>query len=129
MYNLPVADGFYVSEISTIADKICDNWIPIEVKTNGLVREALLDRKGLTQFATLSGEHRGAVDFNGTYITVNGTTVSSIDSSGTVSTITGSVGGSGRLSIAFNDDYVVFVNNLGDGYYYNGTNVTQITGS
>lgn len=129
MYNLPVTSGFYVSEIPTVSDKTCLNWIPITIQTQGLAQEALLDRKGLTQFATLSGEHRGAIDFNGVYITVNGTTVSSIDSSGTVTTISGSITGSGRLSMAKNDDYVVFVNNLGEGFYYDASTVTKITDS
>ena len=127
MYALPIATGFYTSEILTLAAQSCINWIPIKPQRGALNERALLDRRGLTQFTTTSGEFRGDIDHNGTYLSLNGTTLSSVASDGTVTAITGSIGGSGRVSIAKNDDYVVIVNNLGDGYYYNGSIVTQIT--
>lgn len=124
--KLPIATGFYQSEILPLAAQSCINWIPIIPKAASVNDRALLDRDGLTSFATLSGQHRGAIDFNGVYITLNGNTLSSIDTSGTVTTL-GTVTGSGPVSIAKNDDFVVFVTNLGDGFYYNGTSVLQIT--
>ena len=126
MYSLPIATGFYTSEILPLAAQTCVNWIPILTEKGALNQRALLDRSGLTQFATVSGAFRGDIDHNGVYLTVNGTTLSSVDSLGVVTT-KGTIPGSGRLSIAKNDDFVVFVNNLGDGYYYNGSTVAQIT--
>jgi len=128
MFPLPIATGYYTSEILTLAAQTCKNWIPIMPKAGALNERALLYRPGLTSFSTgVSGDFRGDVDFNGTYITVNSTTAYSVASDGTATAITGSITGSGRLSIAKNDDYVVFVNNLGDGFYYDGSTVTQIT--
>jgi hypothetical protein len=124
---LPIATGYYTSEILTLAAQTCSNWIPIKPTGGALNTRALLDRRGLTAFATLSGEFRGDLDYNGVYLTVNSTVLSSVASDGTVTAITGSIAGNGRLSIAKNDDYVVFVNNLGEGYYYDGSTVTKIT--
>lgn len=123
---LPIATGSYTSEILTLAAQTCSNWIPIIPQGGALNERALLDRPGLTKFATLSGPHRGAIDFNGVYITLNGTTLSSVASDGTATTL-GTVTGSGPVSMAKNDDFVVIVTNLGDGFYYNGSTVTQIT--
>jgi len=126
MYSLPIATGFYTSEILPLAAQTCSNWIPIITEKGALNQRALLDRCGLTSFATLSGSHRGAIDHNGTYLTVNGTTLSSVTSAGVVATI-GTIAGSGMVSMAKNDDFVVFVNNLGAGYYYNGSAVILIS--
>lgn len=129
MYDLPIATGFYTSQILPLAAQNCINLIPIVVPVEGaLNRRALLGRPGLTQFSSgVSGECRGACKFNEIYYTLNGTTLKYIDSSGTATTVTGSVGGSGRVSIAVNDDYIVIVNNLGEGYYSDGSTVTKIT--
>lgn len=127
MYALPIATGYYTSEILTLAAQTCSNWIPINPVKGALNQRALLDRKGLTQFTTTSGEFRGDIDFNGVYLSLNGNTLSSVASDGTVTAISGSVTGNGRVSIAKNDDYVVLVNNLGEGYYYDGATVTKIT--
>ena len=126
MLPLPIATGYYTSEILTLAAQTCSNWIPIKPVAGALNPRALLDRKGLTSFATLSGEHRGAIDFNGVYVTLNGNTLSSITTDATVTTL-GTVTGSGRVSIAKNDDFVVIVTNLGDCFYYNGSSVIQVT--
>jgi len=115
---LPIATGFYTSEILPLAAQTCKNWVPIVTEGGSLNQRALLDRSGIVKFATLTGEHRGAIDHVGVYITLNGTVLSTIDSAGTVSTI-GTILGTGRVSIAKNDDFVVFVTNLGTGYVYN----------
>lgn len=126
MFSLPIATGFYQSEILPFAAQRCVNWIPIKAERGALNERALLDRPGLTQFAALSGLFRGDAVFQDKYITLNGTTLSEITSDGTV-TSKGTIGGSGRVSIAVNEDYAVFVNNLGEGFYYDGSTVTQIT--
>lgn len=126
MFPLPIATGFYQSEILPFSAQRCVNWIPIKAERGALNDRALLDRPGLTQFATLSGEFRCDAVFQNKYITLNGTTLSEISSTGTVTT-KGTIGGSGRVSIAVNEDYAVFVNNLGEGFYYDGSTVTQIT--
>lgn len=127
MYNLPIATGYYTSEILPLAAQTCSNWIPITPQAGALAEEALLHRKGLEQFVTTSGQFRGDLVYDGDYFSINGTTLTKIETDGTKTAIGGSITGSGRLSIAQNDDYVVFVNNLGDGFYYNGSTVTPIT--
>jgi len=126
MFNLPVATGFYKSEILPLSAQSCTNWIPIKSEAGALSDSALLDRKGLTQFAELSGFFRGDCVFRGVYYTLNGTTLSSISSSGVVTTI-GTIPESGRVSIAVNDDYIVFVVAGGDCYYYDASNITKVT--
>jgi hypothetical protein len=125
MFDLPIGTGFYQSEILPLAAQTCTNWIPIKPTSGALSTQALLDRKGLTSFATLSGEFRGDCIFRSVYYTVNGTTLSSITSAGAVTTI-GTIDGSNRVSIAVNDDYIVIVNSAGDGWYYNGTTLSSI---
>jgi len=126
VFNLPIATGFYKSEILPLSAQSCTNWIPIKPEAGALADSALLDRKGIASFATLSGYFRGDVIFRGVYYTLNGTTLSSIDTLGTVTTI-GTIPESGRVSIAVNDDYIVFVVESGAGYYYNASVITQIT--
>ena len=126
MNKLPIATGFYQSEILQLAAQTCNNWIPIVPKGAAVNDRALLDRPGLTKLGTLTGNHRGAIDFNGVYISLNGTVLSSVDSSGIPTTL-GVVPGDGRVSMAKNDDFVSIVINNGDCYNYDGSTVAKVT--
>jgi hypothetical protein len=126
MFELPIATGFYKHEILPLSCQTCVNWIPIKAEAGALSTSALLDRWGLEQFAELAGEFRCATEFQGVYLTVKGQTLYSVDSGGN-STSKGTIGGTGRVSVAYNDDYAVFVVNNGGGYFFDGSTVTEIT--
>ena len=126
MFDLPIAGGAYQHEITPFSCQTCVNLIPVKAERASVSESALMDRIGLEQFASLSGEFRCAFEFQGVYITVKGQTLYSVDTSGNSATL-GAILGSGRISYAFNEDYAVFVINNGNGYYYDGSIVTLIT--
>lgn len=128
MINLPIGMGLYESEIPTLASLTCTNWIPIVPKSGAVNDRALLDRSGIASFGISTGKHRGAIQFGGVYISIDGQNLNSVDSSG-VSTVLGTIEGLGRCSLAKSEEFLVIVNNVGDGFVYDptGPTVTKIT--
>ena len=129
MINLPIGMGLYQSEIPTLASLTCTNWIPIIPKSGAVNDRALLDRSGIAIFGILTGEHRGAIQFSGAYISIDGQNLNSVDSSGQA-TVLGTIEGIESCSLAKSEEFLVIVNKSGDGFVYDpsGPSVTKITG-
>jgi len=55
--QLPIANGFYVSDSLPIAAQECTNWYPNIVQGTGLSQETLFGTEGLVQVATSGKLH------------------------------------------------------------------------
>ncbi len=100
---LDIATGFYESESLPLSAQRCINLIPVIPQSQGaaLNPNALFSRPGLKQFATLTGENRGAIKANNVPYFVNGTSLFSLNSLG-ASTNHGTIDGVARVSMATN---------------------------
>lgn len=138
--QLPIANGFYVSDSLPISAQECTNWYPNVAQGPALSAETLFGTPGLTQLATsgtLDNENRGGHEMAGKPYFVNGTRLYRLDETVTDGiatydlTFIGSVGGTGRLSMADNGTQLMILAPGGNGYIYNHVTDTfsQITDS
>lgn len=138
--QLPIANGFYVSDSLPIAAQECTNWYPNIAQGQALSQETLFGTPGLTQLATsgtLDNENRGCHEMAGKPYFVNGTRLYRLDETVTdgiatyALTFIGDVGGTGRLSMADNGTQLMILAPGGNGYIYNHVTDTfsQITDS
>ncbi len=140
MGQLPITNGFYVSESLPISHQECTNFFPNVVQSKGLSQETLYGIPGLYQLLT-SGTaqqiNRGSWVKNNVPYFVNGGSLYSIirtyDSGGdpvyTLNTL-GTIEGTGRVSIASNPTQLMVLVPEGKGYIYNedaGTPFVEIT--
>jgi len=138
--QLPIANGFYVSDSLPIAAQECTNWYPNIVQGTGLNQETLFGTPGLEQLATsgtLENENRGAHEMAGKPYFVNGDRLyrldeTVVDSTATYSlTFIGDISGTARVSMADNGTQLMILVPGGNGYIYNHVTDTfaQITDS
>ena len=121
--ELPIANGFYVSDSLPISAQECTNWYP-NITQGGLFAETLFGTEGLVQLAT-SGDiqeiNRGSHEMAGKPYFVNGTVLYRLDKSGDDYTLValGTVTGDARVSMADNGTQMMVLVPGGDGYIYN----------
>ena len=138
--QLPIANGFYVSDSLPIAAQECTNWYPNIVQGAGLNQETLFGTPGLEQLATsgtLENENRGAHEMAGKPYFVNGDRLYRLDETVVDSTATyslefiGDIAGTARVSMADNGTQLMILVPGGNGYIYNHVTDTfaQITDS
>lgn len=138
--QLPIANGFYVSDSLPIAAQECTNWYPNIVQGTGLNQETLFGTPGLEQLATsgtLENENRGAHEMAGKPYFVNGDRLYRLDETVVDSTTTysltfiGDIAGTARVSMADNGTQLMILVPGGNGYIYNHVTDTfaQITDS
>jgi len=138
--QLPIANGFYVSDSLPISAQECTNWYPNIVQGTGLNQETLFGTPGLEQLATsgdLENENRGAHEMAGKPYFVNGDRLYRLDETveDTVATYSltfiGNIAGTARVSMADNGTQLMILVPGGNGYIYNHVTDTfaQITDS
>lgn len=136
--QLPIANGFYVSDSLPIAAQECTNWYPNIAQGQALSPETLFGTPGLIELAssgTLDNENRGAHEMAGKPYFVNGTRLYRLDESGTADSPTydlvflGDIEGTGRVSMSDNGTQLMILVPGGSGYIYNHVTDTfaQIT--
>jgi len=138
--QLPIANGFYVSDSLPISAQECTNWYPNIAQGQALSQETLFGTDGAEQVA-ISGEiqdqNRGAHEMAGKPYFVNGDSLYRLDETivGTAATYSltriGEVSGTSRVSMADNGTQLMVLVPGGDGYIYNHVTDTyaQITDS
>ena len=138
--QLPIANGFYISDSLPISAQECTNWYPNIAQGQALSQETLFGTDGSEQVAT-SGEveeqNRGAHEMAGKPYFVNGDSLYRLDETivGTTATYSltriGAVSGTSRVSMADNGTQLMVLVPGGDGYIYNHVTDTysQITDS
>ena len=126
--QLPIANGFYVSDSLPIAAQECTNWYPNIAQGQALSPETLFGTPGLVELAssgTLDNENRGAHEMAGKPYFVNGTRLYRLDESGTADNpiydlvFINDIDGTGRVSIADNGTQLMVLVPGGNGYIYN----------
>ena len=134
--QLPIANGFYVSDSLPISAQECTNWYPNIVQGPGLSQETLFGTDGLVQVATsgtLDNDNRGSHEMAGKPYFVNGERLYRLDQSGDdyVLTFIGGIAGTTRVSIADNGTQLMVLVPGGNGYIYNhvSDSFAQITDS
>ena len=136
--QLPIANGFYVSDSLPIAAQECTNWYPNIVQGQALSQETLFGTPGLTQLATsgtLDNENRGGHEMAGKPYFVNGDRLYRLDQAIVFDQVTyslvflGDISGTGRVSMADNGTQLMILVPGGDGFIYNHVTDTfsQIT--
>lgn len=136
--QLPIANGFYVSDSLPIAAQECTNWYPNIVQGTGLSQETLFGTPGLEQLATsgtLDNVNRGAHEMAGKPYFVNGERLYRLDETVVDSTTSysltfiGDIAGTSRVSMADNGTQLMILVPGGNGYIYNHVTDTfsQIT--
>ena len=122
--QLPIANGFYVSDSLPISAQECTNWYPNVVQGVGLSQETLFGTDGVVQLAS-SGEieqqNRGAHVMAGKPYFVNGKRLYRLDetSEGYELVTLGVVDGSDRVSMADNGTQLLVLSPESKGYVYN----------
>lgn len=126
--QLPIANGFYISDSLPISAQECTNWYPNIAQGQALSQETLFGTDGAEQVAT-SGEveeqNRGAHEMAGKPYFVNGDSLYRLDETivGTTATYSltriGAVSGTSRVSMADNGTQLMVLVPGGDGYIYN----------
>lgn len=131
--QLPIANGYYVSDSLPLSAQQCVNWYPnVEKTTQVLSQETLIGTPGIRQIATSGINNqinRGAWVMAGVPYFVNGNSLYKLESDlGTLTTI-GTISGSGRVSIADNGAQLCIVvpGASSVSYIYDGSTLTQIT--
>jgi hypothetical protein len=134
--QLPIANGFYVSDSLPIAAQECTNWYPNIVQGAGLAQETLFGTEGIVQLATsgvLDNVNRGSHEMAGKPYFVNGERLYRLDESNGVYTLVfiGDIAGTTRVSMADNGTQLMVLVPNGNGYIYNHVTDTfaQITDS
>lgn len=138
--QIPIANGYYISESLPISAQECSNWYPNVVQTQGLSQETLFGTPGINELLNtglLQQINRGAHVKNDVPYFVNGTTLYRVDrtinpdqSESFSSVALGTVEGSGRVSMADNGTQLMILAPSGKGYIYNendGTPFQEIT--
>lgn len=133
--NLPIANGFYLSDSLPISAQECVNWYPSIAQVKGaLSPESLFGCPGVTGLLT-TGEikqvNRGSHVKDGKPYFLNGETLvrvdSSFDESGMetfASTVIGTIPGNGRVSMADNGKQLMIVVPGVDGYIVDESDAT-----
>ena len=119
--QLPIANGFYVSDSLPVAAQECTNWYPNVVQGAGLSQDTLFGTEGLTQLATsgiIDNQNRGAHEMAGKPYFVNGDRLYRLEEDDTL-TFIGDIEGTVRVSMADNGTQLMVLVPNGKGYIYN----------
>lgn len=133
MAQIPIANGFYVSESLPLSHQQCVNVFPSVANGPAMAQEFLRGTAGVLELAnsgTIQQTNRGAwrkgdlaYAVNGTTLyRVNKTTVDGVDSFSYTSL--GTVEGTGRVSLASSDTQLMILIPGGKGYIYNEDDAT-----
>ncbi len=133
--QLPIANGFYLSDSLPISAQECVNWYPNIPQVEGaLSQETLFGSPGVSQILTTGGateSNRGAHVKNGKPYFLNGTTLIRVDNSFDVDgneiftdVILGQIGGTGRVSMADNGKQLMVLVPNGKAYIIDETSGT-----
>ena len=136
--EIPVANGFYVSDSLPISHQECTNWIPIIPQAPALSQRQLYGTPGIRQIADSGGGtddiNRGAWDLGGTPYFVQGATLYKLDRTfpDGVETFSlsaeGSLDAGSRVSMADNGTQLMILIPGGKGYIYTeGGGLVEIT--
>jgi len=126
--QLPIANGFYVSDSLPISAQECTNWYPNIAQGPALSQETLFGTDGLEELANVNliqDQNRGAHEMAGKPYFVNGGRLYRLDQSivNTVATYSltfiGDIEGSTRVSMADNGTQLMILVPSGKGYIYN----------
>lgn len=126
--QLPIADGFYISESEPFLNKRIVNWHPIIPQSNAINQRALFGVPGIVEFADETvGPTRGSITFkDGTPYFVIGSQLFSFDSSGN-STDHGTITGDSDLSMSTNGININIQDPTGDNFYFTpSTNTLEL---
>lgn len=131
--EIPISQGFYISDSLAIGNQECVNLIPVQQQANVLSQRQLIGSAGIRQVTTsgdsISDLNRGAHVMAGVPYFVNGNTLYRLDRS----FVTGeevfelvevgvsptSITGSGRVSMADNGTQLIVLDPGGNGFIYN----------
>lgn len=122
--DIPIYTGFYESEASQLADQQCINLFPKHPEKEGALSGGGLFRiPGITQSDIVNGAGRGMYhDTKNNYIyIIAGETLHRKDALGVVTNL-GWIGGTGRVSMAFNGTTLTIIVPGGEGYFYTLSN-------
>lgn len=127
--QLPIANGFYVSDSLPISAQECTNWYPNIVQGPALAQETLFGTEGISQVSytgILDSQNRGSHEMSGKPYFVNGERLYRLDKSGDVYTLVfiNEIEGTARVSMADNGTQLMILVPGGKGYIYN--HVTDI---
>lgn len=139
--EIPITNGFYISDSLPIGHQECVNLIPVSQQVTTLSERQLIGSAGVTQVTT-SGDtvndiNRGAHVMDGVPYFVNGNSLYRLDEVVVEGNITYeltevgvtplSITGSGRVSMADNGYQLMILDPGGDGWIYNkNTDVIEI---
>lgn len=126
--EIPIANGFYVSDSLPLSHQECINFIPTVSETNTLSQRQLFNTPGLDLLAS-SGSldtdvNRGSQDLAGTPYFVNGNSLYRLDRGFVAGVETfslvnlGTISGITRVSMADNGTQLMILVPGGDGYIY-----------
>jgi hypothetical protein len=126
--QLPIANGFYVSDSLPISAQECTNWYPNIAQGQALSQENLFGTDGIYQVATsgiVDEINRGAHEMVGKPYFVNGESLYRLDQTLVVNVPSyalariGEVAGTARVSMADNGTQLMVLVPGGNGYIYN----------
>lgn len=122
--QLPIANGFYVSESLPLSAQECVNWYPNIPEAPSMSQETLYGTPGISQVVTIGSEsadaNRGARTMNSIPYFVNRNALYRLNSDHTLDNL-GSISGSGRVFMADNGTQLVVLVPGGSGYVYTAT--------
>jgi len=126
--EIPISNGFYVSDSLPLSHQECVNLVPIGVEVPGLSQRVLVGTPGIISILTTGSlatdANRGSWVLDGVPYFVNGTTLYKVEMTITAGVETwsytslGTVAGSGRVSMADNGTQLMILVPGGAGYIY-----------
>ena len=123
--QIPIINGIYADGgAPDFRTSYPRNLVPVP-KTQGISTGYLRPADGIVQTATVPGNDRGAINWNGTLYRVSGTKLISISAAGVV-TVLGDVGTGGQVTMDYSFDRLGIASN-GSLFYWNGTALTKVT--
>lgn len=128
MPEIPIANGFYISDSLPISHQQCVNFVPIAQQQISLSQRQLIGTAGIRQIADSGGGssdiNRGSHVMAGIPYFIQGNTLYRLNrgflAGEEVFSLTnlGSISGTGRVSLADNGVQLMILNPGGDGYIY-----------
>lgn len=117
--ELPLGDGFYISQSGPLIEKRSVNVYPVIPEANAAAKKALFHTPGIDQFSDVGlGNSRGVLVFSdGTPYRVIGNTLYSVDSLGSI-TSHGTITGTSDVSMDSNGINIAIVDPTGDSYFF-----------
>jgi hypothetical protein len=123
---IPILNGIYTSGAGDFRAAYPVNLIPVPVES-GISKGYLRPADGIIQRGTGPGVSRGGIVWRNQMYRVLGTKLCRVTQNGAVTEL-GDVGSGGLVSMAYSFDRLAITSG-GRLYYYDGTNLTQVTDS